>query len=291
MGSSSLPYDIWKPWEVAWFYGLDWVAGFLLLVASYPVHNAAHTQRFFIVDDPALSFPYKSDTVFSGVLAIISLAVPLILGIGVELLLYARKTWWPVMLDCHFFLLGFLQTHGITLLATLAMKNAVGFYRPSAFERIDEGKSGFNESYPSGHTSFSFAGLSFIAFFFAGKLGVFSKAGLRLGFRKNKDDPFRGCFAVAMIVVFLPIAVATFCGISRIFDYAHHPFDVNAGAAIGVSSSAFAYYLNFAPLTDEFSLHCRPMAFCLSNADGKEIPNGNVGSASVQDVELGHMSY
>ena len=73
------------------------------------------------------------------------------------------------------------------------------------------------KSFPSGHTSWSFAGLGYLAMYLAGKIGVFDQRG----------------HSWKLFPVVLPLLGATFVGITRVDDYWHHWNDVFAGAAIG----------------------------------------------------------
>lgn len=73
------------------------------------------------------------------------------------------------------------------------------------------------KSFPSGHTSWSFAGLGYLAMYLAGKLSVFDRRG----------------HSWKLFPVVLPIVVATFVAITRVDDYWHHWTDVCAGAALG----------------------------------------------------------
>ncbi|KAF8010181.1 hypothetical protein BT93_J0965 [Corymbia citriodora subsp. variegata] len=78
-----------------------------------------------------------------------------------------------------------------------------------------------HKSFPSGHTSWSFAGLGFLALYLAGKIKAFDHKG----------------HAAKLIVLFLPLLVASLVGISRLDDHKHHRQDVIAGGLIALSTS------------------------------------------------------
>ncbi|KAF9237121.1 phosphatidic acid phosphatase type 2/haloperoxidase, partial [Melanogaster broomeanus] len=80
-------------------------------------------------------------------------------------------------------------------------------------------------SFPSGHSSLSFAGLGFLTFYLAGKLHLFDTRG-----HANK-----AWLALA------PLAGASWVAISRTMDYHHHWQDVIAGSVLGLAVSYFAY--------------------------------------------------
>ncbi|KAJ8580806.1 PAP2-domain-containing protein [Rhizopogon salebrosus TDB-379] len=69
------------------------------------------------------------------------------------------------------------------------------------------------KSFPSGHSSMSFAGLEFLAFYLAGKLHLFDN---------------RGHAGKAWISI-TPFVIAAFVAISRTMDYRHHWHDVLTG--------------------------------------------------------------
>ncbi|KAG5415812.1 hypothetical protein IGI04_003379 [Brassica rapa subsp. trilocularis] len=85
-------------------------------------------------------------------------------------------------------------------------------------------KEGY-KSFPSGHTSWSFAGLTFLACYLSGKIKVFDRRG----------------HVAKLCLVFLPILVAVLIGISRVDDYWHHWTDVFAGTIIGTFVASFSY--------------------------------------------------
>uniref|UniRef100_A0A803KUU4 Phosphatidic acid phosphatase type 2/haloperoxidase domain-containing protein n=1 Tax=Chenopodium quinoa TaxID=63459 RepID=A0A803KUU4_CHEQI len=87
-----------------------------------------------------------------------------------------------------------------------------------------------HKSFPSGHTSWSFAGLGFLSLYLSGKIQVFDRRG----------------HAGKLCVVFLPLLMAALVGVSRVDDYWHHWQDVFAGAILGLFIS-FVCYLQFFP--------------------------------------------
>ncbi|KAF8010185.1 hypothetical protein BT93_J0965 [Corymbia citriodora subsp. variegata] len=88
-----------------------------------------------------------------------------------------------------------------------------------------------HKSFPSGHTSWSFAGLGFLALYLAGKIKAFDHKG----------------HAAKLIVLFLPLLVASLVGISRLDDHKHHRQDVIAGGLIGITVAVFCYLQLFPP--------------------------------------------
>uniref|UniRef100_A0A452ZS51 Phosphatidic acid phosphatase type 2/haloperoxidase domain-containing protein n=1 Tax=Aegilops tauschii subsp. strangulata TaxID=200361 RepID=A0A452ZS51_AEGTS len=138
----------------------------------------------------------------------------------------------------------------ITGVLTDAIKDGVGRPRPNFYYRcfpdgvpnykavtrqvichgdakvIKEG----HKSFPSGHTSWSFAGLGFLSWYLAGKIRVFD----------------RGGHIAKLCIVILPLLFAAMVGVSRVADYWHHWQDVFAGGILGLVVASFCY-LQFFP--------------------------------------------
>lgn len=160
-------------------------------------------------------------------------AIQAVLSLGVS------RSFW----DFHASLLGLVLSHAITTTTTTVIKVCAGRPRPDliarcapsvgAHDAIPFGlvtddicttpadsriiTDGFR-SFPSGHTSTAFAGLTFLSLYLAGKFHLFSS-------RKGH--------AGVVWVVIVPLVGATLVAISRTMDYRHHPTDVLAGGESG----------------------------------------------------------
>ena len=91
-------------------------------------------------------------------------------------------------------------------------------------------------SFPSGHSSSSFAGLFYLSLYLAGKLHVLDQRG----------EVWR------TILVLIPSLTASCIAISRIMDARHHPFDVLFGSAMGILVAWASYRQYFPPLADSW---------------------------------------
>lgn len=158
----------------------------------------------------------------------------------------------------HVTLLGLAISLLLTSLLTDIIKNAVGRPRPDLLARclpqpdtprdvlvtIDVCTETRHHrlhdgwrSFPSGHSSFAFAGLGYLALFLAGQLRVFAHTaaapgGLGLGGGEYVQKVVRGDL-VRALVCGMPLLGATMIAISRCQDYRHDVYDVGVGAGLG----------------------------------------------------------
>lgn len=91
-------------------------------------------------------------------------------------------------------------------------------------------------SFPSGHSSFSFAGLGFLALFAAGQLHVFRHD-------RGSRDLGRALICLA------PLLGAAMIAISRCEDYRHDVYDVCAGSLLGFTVAYWSYRRHWPRLT------------------------------------------
>lgn len=148
--------------------------------------------------------------------------------------------------QAHVTILGLLISVILTSFITDVIKNAVGRPRPDLISRCKPAKGtpehalvtidictetdhhtlhdGWR-SFPSGHSSFAFAGLGYTALFFAGQMHVF----------RPRTDLARVLIAMA------PLLGAAMIAISRCEDYRHDVYDVTIGSLLGMSLGYFSY--------------------------------------------------
>ncbi|GLT51968.1 hypothetical protein SLA2020_253370 [Shorea laevis] len=229
--------------KVARTHKHDWIMVLLLVVIDALLNFIEPFHRFVgegMMTD--FKYPFHQDTIPFWVVGIVVILLPLIVFLVYYLF---RKDVY----DLHHATMGLLFSVLITGVITDSIKDAVGRPRPNFFFRcFPDGKAVFNnvtgnvvchghvkdikegyKSFPSGHTSWSFAGLTFLAWYMSGKIRAFDRRG----------------HVAKLCILFLPIMLATLVGISRVDDYWHHWTDVFAGALIGSTVASFCYLQAF----------------------------------------------
>ncbi|KAH8587128.1 phosphatidic acid phosphatase type 2/haloperoxidase [Bisporella sp. PMI_857] len=227
-------------WEKT--YAPDYV-GFLLLVAAYILIVSFVTpfHRMFFISNINLQYPHALvERVSVGWNFVYAGGVPL-LALALSLVVLRAD-----MHKFHVTILGFFIALALSSFITDVIKNAVGRPRPDLISRCKpalgtpENKLVTIEvctetdhhtlhdgwrSFPSGHSSFAFAGLGYLALFFSGQLHVF----------RPRTDLGKVLLALA------PLLGAAMIAISRCEDYRHDVYDVTCGSILGMSVTYFSY--------------------------------------------------
>ncbi|KAF3326640.1 lipid phosphate phosphatase 2-like protein [Carex littledalei] len=236
--------------RVARIHLYDWVILVALIVTDVLLNVIEPFHRFVGRDMMTdLRYPMKSNTVPIWAVPIYAVIGPMLIITGI----YFKKR---NVYDFHHAILGLLFSVLITAVLTDAIKDGVGRPRPDFFWRcfpdgIDKydnvtlgvichgEKSVIKEghkSFPSGHTSWSFAGLGFFSWYLAGKLKAFDRKG-HVG---------KLCLVIA------PLLLAAMVAVSRVDDYWHHWQDVFTGGFLGLTVATICY-LQFFPLPSDDS--------------------------------------
>jgi membrane-associated phospholipid phosphatase len=130
-------------------------------------------------------------------------------------------------------------------------------------------------SWPSGHSSFGWAGMLYLSLFICAKFAVqipyltpgsssqryistfdeepdSLRGGSESTLVRPKYDPLRNQAAAPpvwlVIVAFIPIATAMFIATSRWFNYRHHGFDIISGSLLGIFTAYYGFRLYHLPL-------------------------------------------
>lgn len=234
-------------------YAPDWIVTIVLVAAFYFLNKVDGFKREFSVTDTSLRFPYAvHERVPSLALFFIAFVAPLVLQWIINILT-TRSRW-----DAHNSALGLVLSLSLAGAFTQVVKMTVGRPRPDVLDRCHPDPStvdppfglssvaichqsdssilndGFM-SFPSGHSSLSFAGLAFLSLYIAGKLHLFDS---------------RGHVLKAWLTV-IPLFGAALVAVSRTMDYRHHWQDVLAGSFLGILTAYFSYRLYYPSLSSE----------------------------------------
>jgi len=261
-------------------YAPDWLITVVLSAVFLSLDKVHGFRREFSLEDHSLRYTYAvHERVPNFALYMIAIVAPVALEALINLVTL-RSLW-----DFHNSLLGLALSLSIAGSVTQIVKLVVGRPRPDILDRCQPipgsvdpvyGLSnssicttpdgayilldGFR-SFPSGHSSLSFAGLGFLAFYLAGKLHLFNH---------------RGYVAKAWLSL-TPFIGAALVAISRTMDNRHHWQDVLAGSALGTVVSYFSYRQYYPSLASEVC-H-RPYAPRITKSD---LPSHHRQSSSLQ---------
>jgi diacylglycerol diphosphate phosphatase / phosphatidate phosphatase len=227
-------------------YALDYIGFGVILAALLYAETFQPFHRMFALDDEKIQYPHaEHERVPTGILYIYAIAIPF--GVITAYLLISRASAHKL----HVSLLGLGITLVLTEFLTNIAKNAIGRPRPDFLDRCqpapNTSKTGLVNyavctqkdehtlqdgwrSFPSGHSSFSWAGQGYLALHLAGQLGA-----LRTG-----------ASLPSLLVCLIPLITAAGIAISRLEDYRHDPYDVTAGSLLGFAV-AYVMYRRYFP--------------------------------------------
>lgn len=151
-----------------------------------------------------------------------------------------------------------------------------GFYLVSSTICRQKDKSKLNDgfsSFPSGHATYAWAGMLYLALNLSSKFGVsipylspFAHATqapppdprtengrtIQRGSSPLAPSPLRSEAAAPPLILLLlpliPICVAIYIASTRFSDFRHHPFDIIAGSLLGIGFAFFSFRLYHLPL-------------------------------------------
>ncbi|KAH6640263.1 phosphatidic acid phosphatase type 2/haloperoxidase [Chaetomium tenue] len=237
-------------------YASDYI-GFVLLLVSYLLIQffVEPFHRMFSLNDLRIAFPHAEvervpllhDFIYA-------LFIPLALLTLTNLLTHAPRH------KHHVTLLGLAISLILTSLLTDIIKNAVGRPRPDLLARcLPQPNTPPDQlvtiavctqthhhtlhdgwrSFPSGHSSFAFAGLGYLALFLAGQLRIFAHAAPG-SVGDHAQKLVRGDLLRALVCG-VPLLGATMIAISRCQDYRHDVYDVGVGGLLGYTVGYWSY--------------------------------------------------
>ncbi|KAL7568540.1 hypothetical protein ACA910_002653 [Epithemia clementina (nom. ined.)] len=247
------------------------------------LENSGEYVRNLSIDET-----FEGETISSTLLLVLSTILPLALQ---EILSYGRLSAREMSYyDMHATLCAYLVAFSINSIVTDSVKLYVGYLRPIFYEMCqpDEGYSecmaengGGNyirKSFPSGHASFSFNGLTLLTLYIHSRFGMgqrtrdlrrqrrlamiessTSMGGERLVTDSNNNNNREMVedastlleqtldvqARIISLLSLLPMGLALFIATSRIVDNLHFPADVVGGAVVGASIASFIHGLWF----------------------------------------------
>lgn len=223
-------------------YAPDYV-GFIGLLTAYILIQflVEPFHRMFFINDLAISFPHAEvERVSVPMNFVYALFIPL--GFMILVNSFTRASFHKH----HSTILAFAIALILSSFLTDVVKNTVGRPRPDLIARCKPASGTKKDvlvtidvctetdyhtlhdgwrSFPSGHSSFSFAGMGYTAFFLAGQLRIF----------RDKKDLGRALICLA------PLMGAAMIAISRCQDYRHDVYDVCTGSALGFVVAFWSY--------------------------------------------------
>jgi len=217
-------------------FWLEILVRIALVVAFVKLENVEPFQRKILPDEIWIyRYPVKPSYVPVSVLWPLVTIVPTLIFIVNYIFTRHSK-------DLKAAVLGHTLSFGLNGVLIDIIKITVGRPRPDFFYRcfpdgvmnsemictgeyfsVQDGR----KSFPSGHSSFSFATLGYLSFYLMGKLKIFSEGG------RGKS--------IRLIVCFLPMVAAMLVAISRTMDYHHWKEDVGIGSMIGLLIAYMCY--------------------------------------------------
>ncbi|SJX64521.1 related to DPP1-diacylglycerol pyrophosphate phosphatase [Sporisorium reilianum f. sp. reilianum] len=235
----------------------DWIITIVLAGLLAIINNVHGFRREFSLTDTSLQHTYAvRERVPTWLLGVLAVLIPALIIVAFSLGV-SRSVW-----DLHNGLLGFVLANALTVTVTTLLKVCVGRPRPDVIDRCQPRAGSANgvpyglvtdmictvgvdnktlrdgfRSFPSGHASTSFAGLTYLSLYLAGKLHLFDRRG----------------HAVSAWLCGIPLMAATLIAVSRTMDYRHHATDVIAGALLGLVIAYWSYKLYYPALSHRLS--------------------------------------
>jgi len=227
------PKSFYSKWryrfsEASWWhysYFIDYVLIVILFVLGQVVAaKLPPYHRYIPTNDPSISYPNKKDIIPNWAMLVLA-------NLGPIAIFAFYQIWGRSLHDFHHSCLGILEGLGFTVFFTGFIKIFAGELRPNYLSHGDSKDE--RGSFPSGHASVMFQGMTFLSLWMCGKFGLFKKAGGHVW---------------QQFIIFVPLIAAGLVALTRIRDYHHNFVDITAGAVLGAAIAVINYFLKYPPL-------------------------------------------
>ncbi|KAG8813838.1 hypothetical protein FRC17_001403 [Serendipita sp. 399] len=233
----------------------------LVEVGANAISHRSPYEQFFSVLDASISFPKDVDEkVTKSMVYIYTFVLPLAVLLGINLA-YGPGTVKQRFVLLNYSVLGLGTSVVFAQLLTEYIKLVVGRPRPDFLSRCEPDaarvqealnstivklfdstvckttnsrdlKDGFR-SFPSSHSSMSFAGLAYLSLYMAGRFRIFT------------PHSIHGKHLYAYTIAIVPLFLASFIASSRVSDFREHGLDALAGAILGIVFAIIGYRYYF----------------------------------------------
>ena len=211
------------------------------------------TQNGDIILDMYLNQELVDETISNEILVLTCMFMPLIICFVVAIVAKSPPS------DFHASACAVSFGVGTTTFLTNCIKHYDGYLRPNFYKycgfdedslACEDNNDEPHKSFPSGHSSLSFCGMTFLALFFYGKVGLHRPIGKHdIGSPAPYDEGT--LFKKRILSILgsgLSMAWAINVAASRVHDNFHHPADVVGGSVLGMLCAYFSYSLWYAPV-------------------------------------------
>lgn len=218
------------------------------------------TENGDVILDQYINRPkVESETVSDAVLILVAIVAPIVITLSTGYLSRVHR-----MYEMHSSFCALLFALGSCMFLTNMIKLYCGYFRPNFYNLCEfdtdtmecQGDSSSlaqsRKSFPSGHASTSFCGMTFLTLLFLGRVGLHNRCD-RNGDKWNMSTLQTMKRRWLSILVSTPLLIALFIAVSRVHDDMHHPADVAFGSMIGCFTSYFAYGLWYSNLQSEYA--------------------------------------
>ncbi|KAF9466117.1 lipid phosphate phosphatase 1 [Collybia nuda] len=223
-------------------YLIDWIVIVLIWMLAWITSLSPVFERTFDLKDPIIDYPHGKDQISSTLNHNIAFWFPILILVLVGGI---RRS----LIEIHHGLIALCAGRGLARLVTVLMKHRVGRLRPDFLARCKWDKVlnactgdpklilDGRKSFPSGHSSTAFSGMTFLALWLAGNTAAWC-------FDQTKPaGSVRSSRLGCLFLTLLPLSWAAFVAISRMEDYKHHKEDIIVGSVIGIISATISYLL------------------------------------------------